>query len=58
MKMIYLSSLRRVSCAFAGGNAPVTKVTKEMFSHLSISQQFFNALTELSRVLIADEDRA
>ena len=56
--MIYLSSLRRVSCAFAGGNAPVTNVTNEMFSHFSISQQFFNALTELSRVLIADDERA
>ena len=57
-KLIYLSSLRRLSCAFAGGNAPVTKVTKEIFSHLSISQQFFKALTELSLVLIADEERA
>ena len=54
----YLSSLRRLSCALAGGKAPVTKVTKEIFSHFSISQQFFSALTELSLVLIAEVDRA
>ena len=29
-----------------------------MFSHLRISQQFFNALTELSLVLMADVERA
>ena len=58
IKFIYLNSLRRQSCALAGGNAPVTKVTKEIFSHFKISQQFFNALTELSRVLIAEEERA
>ena len=58
IKCIYLNSLRRQSCAFAGGKAPVTKVTKEIFSHFKISQQFFNALTELSRVLMAEEERA
>ena len=58
IKFIYLNSLRRQSCAFAGGKAPVTKVTKEIFSHFKISQQFFNALTELSRVLMAEEERA
>ena len=37
-----------------GGNAPVTRVTKEILSHLRISQQFFKALTDPSRVLKAD----
>ena len=54
----YLSSLRRLSCALAGGKAPVTNVTNEIFSHFSISQQFLSALTELSLVLIAEVDRA
>ena len=36
----------------ADGKAPVTRVTKEMSgSHLSMSQQFFSADTEDSRVL-------
>ncbi len=43
---------------FALGNAPVTSVTKEMFSALSISQQCLSALTEDSRVLSADPERA
>ena len=35
----------------------MTSVTKEMLSHLRISQQFFSADTELSRVLMADDER-
>ncbi len=43
---------------FAGGNAPVTRVTKEMFSDLRISQQCLRAETEDSLVLRAEEERA
>ena len=43
---------------FGGGNAPVTKVTNEILSHLRISQQFFKALTEPSLVLRAEVARA
>ena len=36
----------------------MTRVTKEMFSHLRISQQFFRADTEDSLVEMAEGDRA
>ena len=36
----------------------MTRVTKDMFSHLRISQQFFRADTDDSRVDIAEGDRA
>ena len=35
----------------------MTRVTKDMFSHLRISQQFFRAETEDSLVDIAEVDR-
>ncbi len=41
-----------------GGNAPVTRVTNVMLSTLRISQQCLSALTEDSRVLMAEVERA
>ena len=43
-----------INLTLGGGKAPVTRVTKEIFSHFNISQQFFKALTEPSLVLNAD----
>jgi hypothetical protein len=42
----------------AHGNADVTRVRNVLFSHFSISQQFFKLLTEESLELSADSDRA
>ena len=42
---------------FADGNAEVTSVRKDLFSHLRISQQFFKLLTLGSRVLKAVSER-
>ena len=52
---IYGESLVKVT--FADGNAEVTSVRKDLFSHLRISQQFFKLLTLGSRVLKAVSER-
>lgn len=46
------------AATFEHGNADVTKVRNDLFSHFRISQQFFKLLTEVSLELSADWDLA